>query len=100
MFSATEGAVHLANARLRDENYNRRKIFFGRRYERAGALFPSGPSASLARSCCVNQALASFQSRKTLDGEILRTSEISSTLSPPKKRISTTCALRGSRLAS
>src|ERR1035441_7147937 len=53
MFSATEGAVHLANARSRDENYNRGKIFFGRRYERAGALFPSGPSASLARSCCV-----------------------------------------------
>ena len=39
------------------------------------------------------------QSRFTvIAGDMPRTSAVSSTLSPPKKRISTTCALRGSRL--
>ena len=41
-----------------------------------------------------------LQSRITVTGETLSTSAVSSTLSPPKKRISTTCTLRGSSRAS
>jgi hypothetical protein len=42
-----------------------------------------------------SQALAIFQSRMTLWGEIFNTSAVSSTLNPPKNRSSMTFALRG-----
>ena len=42
----------------------------------------------------VNHAFASFQSRMTVCGETAKTSALSSTLRPPKKRNSTTRALR------
>ena len=47
-----------------------------------------------------SQALALRQSRLTVPVDIFSTSPISSTLSPPKNRISTICAFRGSIRAS
>ena len=47
-----------------------------------------------------SQALAIFQSRNTVSGEICRTSAVSSTLKPAKYRNSTTRPLRGSILDS
>ncbi len=44
----------------------------------------------------VSQILHNFQSRATVCGETPSTAAVSSTLNPPKKRISTTCALRAS----
>src|ERR1022692_4497621 len=41
-----------------------------------------------------------LQSRLTVAGDTLSTSAVSSTLSPPKKRISMICTLRASRRAS
>ena len=46
------------------------------------------------------QALTTFQSRITVSGETLSTSAVSSTLSPPKKRNSTTRPFLGSMRAS
>src|SRR5262245_16167036 len=43
-----------------------------------------------------SHTLALFQSRITVSGEILRTSAVSTTLSPPKNRSSTTWLIRGS----
>src|SRR5262245_31426222 len=47
-----------------------------------------------------SHTLANLQSRITVSDEILRTSAVSSTLSPPKKRSSTTRLFRGSTAAS
>src|SRR5262245_50126005 len=46
----------------------------------------------------LSQALTKFQSRMTVKGDTLRTAAVSSTLSPPKNRNSTTFPLRGSCL--
>ena len=52
-------------------------------------LFPSAARYELVWSCSpvrtpYNHALAIFQSRLTVSGEIPRTSAVSSTLNPPK----------------
>lgn len=57
-------------------------------------LDPPPPSSRRRNS------LAIVQSRATVPGETPSASAVSSTLKPPKKRSSTTCALRGSTAAS
>jgi hypothetical protein len=59
------------------------------------------PSAAYSHEFCrrlTSQAFAKFQSRITVSGEIFRTLEVSSTLSPPKNRISTTWTFLASTL--
>src|SRR5262245_23746587 len=53
-----------------------------------------------ARSSRWSQARAKLHSRRTVRGETLRTSAVSSSLSPPKKRSSTIRLLRGSMVDS
>src|SRR6185503_17507346 len=53
-------------------------------------------NVSPLRSSCKSHILASFQSRITVSAETLSTSAVSSTLSPPKKRSSTTWPFLGS----
>ena len=51
------------------------------------------------RNAFSSHAFASFQSRMTVSGDTFRTVAVSSTLSPPKKRSSTTLPFRSSILA-
>src|SRR5206468_7102163 len=60
---------------------------------------PATPCQPDLASSRWSQALASFQSRITLCGEIFSTSAVSSTLKPPRNRSSITFAFRGSIFA-
>src|SRR5439155_5762465 len=65
----------------------------------SAVLAENAYSERLSLSSRYSHALARFQSRMTVKGERLRTSAVSSTLSPPKNRSSTTLLLRSSNFA-
>ena len=108
----SQGTVRLADARLTairllpGETHRQQSWLSGRPLARFPAAPTSGgraapPGASVQAPCeCSllsshsNQSLASRQSRKTVSGETFNASAVSFTLSPPKKRSSTTRLLR------
>ena len=71
----------------------------GRRVKQRLESLPARRRPSVIASSCASHALAARQSRNTVDSEISSSSAVSATSSPPKNRLSTSVACRGSILA-